>query len=420
MDWPPTTPKDLPARSRVLITSINYPPEHTGIGPYVGHIAEHLAATGHHVEVITGVPHYPSWLVAPEFRYRLRTRETRNGVDLRRLRHYVPRRQSALRRGAYEGTFLLNGVLTRARVRPDVVLVVSPSLAAAALGQSIARRAHVPNAVFVQDLMGAAAAQSGISGGSRVARATELLEGRVLRAADAIGVVHASFTPRIVGLGVDPARIHVVPNWSHIRSASQPREAIRLRFGWRPEDFIVLHAGNMGLKQGLDVIVGAARAAVADEPNLRFVLLGDGNQKAFLKASATGLSNLTFEDSVDDDDFPDVLAAADALAVTQRGSVLDMSLPSKLTSYFAAAQPVLASVAVEGGTANEVRRAGAGVVVPPEDASALLAAIRVLRDDPAGAATMGRAGRAYAESELSMSAGLSRVSRLLGAAMNRN
>ena len=55
-----------------------------------------------------------------------------------------------------------------------------------------------------------------------------------------------------------------------------------------------------------------------------------------------------------------MLAAADVLAVTQRASVLDMSVPSKLTSYFAAGRPVVASVAAEGGTAQEVRRSGAG------------------------------------------------------------
>src|SRR3954447_23139003 len=90
---------------RVLVVGINYAPEHTGIAPYTTQACEFLGSLGADVRVLTGVPHYPSWSVPREFRFRLRTRETRNGIDLRRLRHTVPRRQTALRRGLYEATY---------------------------------------------------------------------------------------------------------------------------------------------------------------------------------------------------------------------------------------------------------------------------------------------------------------------------
>ena len=49
---------------RVLIVGINYSPELTGIGPYTAGLAEHLAARGDEVTVITGLPHYPDWRIA--------------------------------------------------------------------------------------------------------------------------------------------------------------------------------------------------------------------------------------------------------------------------------------------------------------------------------------------------------------------
>lgn len=104
---------------------------------------------------------------------------------------------------------------------------------------------------------------------------------------------------------------------------------------------MVLHSGNMGLKQGLEVLVDAARLA----PEIRVVLMGDGNQREALLARAAGLRNLDILPPADAAEFTDVLAAADVLAVTQRGSVLDMSVPSKLTSYFVSGRPVVASVA---------------------------------------------------------------------------
>jgi glycosyltransferase involved in cell wall biosynthesis len=112
-------------------------------------------------------------------------------------------------------------------------------------------------------------------------------------------------------------------------------------------------------------------------------------------------------------DFPDTLAAADVLAVTQRASVLDMSVPSKLTSYFAAGRPVVASVTDGGGTAWEVRRSGAGVLVPPEDPAALLTAVRDLAADPVAAARLGAAGPRHVAAHLSRAAGLARYDALL-------
>ncbi len=100
-------------------------------------------------------------------------------------------------------------------------------------------------------------------------------------------------------------------------------------------------------------------------------------------------------------------------SVTQKASVLDMSLPSKLTSYFMTGRPVIASVAAEGGTAKEVLRSGAGSVVAPEDPKALLAEIRSFADDPEGASRLGAHGPHYAERHLSSRAGLDRITALL-------
>ncbi|SCE12235.1 Glycosyl transferases group 1 [Streptomyces sp. PpalLS-921] len=108
-----------------------------------------------------------------------------------------------------------------------------------------------------------------------------------------------------------------------------------------------------------------------------------------------------------------MLAAADVLAVTQRASVLDMSVPSKLTSYFVSGRPVVASVAAEGGTADEVRRSGAGVLVAPEDPAALLAAVRRLAEDPAASDALGAHGPDYVAHHLSREAGLARFDALL-------
>ncbi|MFH9470728.1 glycosyltransferase [Streptomyces clavifer] len=394
---------------RVLVVSTNYAPELTGIGPYATQLAEHWAASGVRTQVLTGMPHYPAWRVDEEYRGVWRRHEVREGVSVHRRRHYVPPRQSALRRAAFEASVLAHGMLAPPPGRPDAVVSQMPSLAGGVIAARVARRHRVPHIPVVQDLMGAAAAQSGIRGGDRAAAVAAAAERYALRGAALVGVIHESFVPGVTALGVDPGRIRLVPNWTHVQRPTGDRTATRARLGWREGTPVLLHSGNMGLKQGLDVLVGLARLA----PDIRVVLMGDGNQRTGLRELAAGLPNIDFLPPAGADEFTDVLAAADVLAVTQRASVLDMSVPSKLTSYFVSGRPVVASVADEGGTADEVRRSGAGVLVAPEDPAALLAAVRKLADDPEAADALGAQGPRYVAHHLSREAGLARFDALL-------
>ncbi|MFF4835596.1 glycosyltransferase [Streptomyces sp. NPDC001315] len=398
------------------MVSTNYAPEHTGIGPYATQLAEHWAARGADVHVLAGMPHYPSWRLDPEYAGRWRARESRGGVTVHRRRHTVPTRQTALRRALFEASLLCHQLAAPPRMpRPHAVVAQLPSLAGAVAAARIAHRHRVPFVPVVQDLMGAAAAQSGISGGDKAAAVAARAERYAFDRAALVGVIHDTFRSRVEAMGVDPSRIRLVPNWSHVERPSRPRAETRARLGWPEGRQVVLHSGNMGLKQGLEVLVDAARL----DPGVDFVLMGDGSQRAALGERARSVPNLRFLPAAETADFPDVLAAADVLAVTQRASVLDMSVPSKLTSYFAAGRPVLASVAAEGGTADEVRRSGAGVLVPPEDPAALLNAVRELAADPGAADRLGARGPAYVDERLSRTAGLGRLDDLLAEALDR-
>jgi colanic acid biosynthesis glycosyl transferase WcaI len=401
------------ASARVLMVSINYWPEHAGIGPYATEVAEHLAALGAQVHVLAGLPHYPQWRVEPRYRRPGRHRELLNNVNLVRLWHYVPRRQGGLRRAAYEASFLAHAAITDRGWKPDVVLAMTPSLGGALAAARAARRHRAPFVVIVQDLMGAAAEQSGIAGGDRVAAAASGIERRVLSQAAAVGIVHDMFRPRVVALGASPERVHVVPNWSRIATPTVPAAEMRAKLGWPEDELVLLHAGNMGFKQGLEVVVDAGRLAQEGGHQLRVVLMGDGNQRAALQARGASVGTVEFRDPVDEDQFPNVLGAADVLLLTQRGTVQDMSMPSKLTSYLLAGRPVLSSVALDSPTAGEVRRSGAGVLVPPDDPAELLAAALRLGDDPACRAELGRRGPEFATEHLGRAAGLARVDAML-------
>jgi glycosyltransferase involved in cell wall biosynthesis len=403
----------------LLLISTNYAPEQTGIGPYATQIAEHWAQRHQfEVHVLAGLPHYPAWRTDDAYRGVWRTVERRAGVRVHRRRHTVPPKQTAVRRALYEASILAHGLLAPPRTGgpPHAVVAQLPSLAGGMLAARLARRHRVPFVPVVQDLMGAAAAQSGIRGGGRAASTAAAVEGRVLRQATLVGVIHESFAERVAAMGVRRDRIRLVPNWSHVARPSQDRARTRALLGWGEESTVVLHSGNMGLKQGLEVLVEAARLA----PHIRVVLMGDGSRRQQLRGLAAGLPNVEFLPPADEADFTDVLAAADVLVVTQRASVRDMSVPSKLTSYFTSGRPVVGSVAGDGGTAAELRRSKAAVLVPPEAPQALVDAVSALAKDPESATRIGAEGPRYVETHLSSKAGLARVTALLEEALGKD
>ena len=161
---------------RVLIIGMYYSPEVTGNAPYTAALAEHLAARGDEVTVLTGLPHYPAWRIARGTSRALVHRETIRGVTLVRAAHYVPAAQSAIKRVLYEGTFGLTGLLATLRLpRPDAILGIVPNLSSGVLARLTGQRLRVPYGLLFQNLMGPGARQSGMTGGTAVARATAAL-----------------------------------------------------------------------------------------------------------------------------------------------------------------------------------------------------------------------------------------------------
>jgi glycosyltransferase involved in cell wall biosynthesis len=415
----PRVPNRHPLAGRhALIVGINYAPEPTGIAPYTTGMADYLAQHAGGVTVLTGVPHYPNWQLDHAYRWALRTTEASSrpnpaGMRILRMRHYVPGRQNALTRAGYEATFLLNALSSRLSQRPDVVIAVTPSLGGAVAGARLARRHGSKLIVVVQDLMAKAASQSGILGGSFVARTTGAIERYALTRADLVAMVSETFRAQLHEFGVPDEKIRMLPNWTHISPARLSRVQARRALGWPTEPFTVVHTGNIGLKQDLGNLVEAAWQCRADS-GVRFVIVGDGSQRAYIEAQGAGLANLSFVDPLDAEQYPKSLAAADVLVVNERPGVGDMSLPSKLTSYLCAGRPVIAAVAADGATAQELERTGgAAIIVPPGDATTLVEAVLNLRRDELRSAQMAAAGQRYAETTLGQDAASARLDALI-------
>jgi colanic acid biosynthesis glycosyl transferase WcaI len=395
---------------KVALVGLNYPPEPTGIAVYSGGLAAGLAERGVDVQVVTGLPHYPQWHVYPG--YHAGTEQDGERLSVTRVRHTVPKDPRLVNRLLMELSFGIRSALV-SWGKPDVVVLISPALFGsllAALRAAVLRR---PTVVWVQDIYSLGVAETGRGGGVS-GRALGLAERLLLRRAARVVAIHERFKAYLVReLGIDPARVSVVRNWSHVQTGGESdRAAARARLGWADDVTVVLHAGNMGAKQGLENVLEASRLAEHEGRKLLFVLMGDGNQRAALQA-AGGNGCLQFVDPLPRDEFLDALRAADALLVNERAGLTEMAVPSKLTSYFATGLPVLAATDAGSVTAEEVLMAAAGIRVDADNPGQLVAAALQLRDDPQLAHDLGASGTAFREATLTEDAALTAFSDVL-------
>jgi colanic acid biosynthesis glycosyl transferase WcaI len=217
--------------------------------------------------------------------------------------------------------------------------------------------------------------------------ATRLLykvESAAYRHARLVTTLTPSMRQRIIAKGFAADKVELLePRMDESLMDLLPEEgdAFRRRFDVG-EKFLVTHSGNMGVKQGLDVIVDAAALNRADESVL-FLCVGNGAECERIKrrAAELDLGNVRFLPLLEEKDFRGLMAASGICLVTQRNSVSEIAFPSKIVTYLAAGRPIVASVNPECEVAHIMRESGAGKVAAAEDPAALLNAICTLRRD---------------------------------------
>lgn len=386
---------------RILFLGINYWPEETGIAVFNTGRCEYLASQGHDVTICTAFPYYPQWQVPDSYRRKVFVREVHNGVTILRSYLYVPQRVTSSKRILHEASFIASSCLRAlGGKKPDLLFVVSPPLGLGISAILLSRIWRIPFLFHVEDLQPDAAVDLGML---RVGRLTKFLYGverLAYRHAALVSTITEAMRLRIVSKGIPDHKVILSSAWADPTCFAVPLqgggEMFRQKFGFG-DRFLVIHSGNMGVKQGLEVILHAALQSRGDS-GIAYLLVGDGVMRPQLEreAQTLGLHNLYFLPLQPKAMFLDMLAAADICLVTQQQSVADIVFPSKVVTLLSAGRPVVASLSSSSEVAYVVTEAGSGVVTPPEDPVALRDTLLSLCRRPDLLREMSLNGRAYA------------------------
>ncbi len=266
-------------------------------------------------------------------------------------------------------------MLWQALWRPDVVVTVAPALVCAPAGWLVARLCSAKAWLHIQDFEVDVAFQMGLLKGALLKNIVLGTERWLLRRFDSVSSISGRMLDKLREKGVMERKIRFFPNWvdiTHIYPLLEPSD-YREELGIEPWTKVVLFSGTMGGKQGLMVIPDAASKLV-HRKDVIFVVCGDGVMKPQLEAASIGLNNIRFLPLQPFEHLGQLLGLADIHLLPQSPEAADLVLPSKLSGMLASGHPVIATCGENTEIATVVSLCG--LVVPPEDGTALAIAMK--------------------------------------------
>jgi colanic acid biosynthesis glycosyl transferase WcaI len=384
---------------RILIYSANFSPETTGIGKYSGEMAGWLAEHGHSVVVVAAPPYYPRWKVQQDYVWPPFRRERLRGVEVWRAPLWVPKSPGGLARIVHLLSFAITSFPVMMRLafwRPDLVLTVAPAFMCAPTALLTARLCGAKTWLHLQDFEIDVAFRLGLLKGKLLQRIVLRMERWVMQRFDTVSSISRRMIERLLTKGVAADRTRYFPNWvdtCRVRPGV-PRWNYRSELNIPNDALVALFSGSLAGKQGLMVIPQAARILV-ERSEIVFVVCGDGVMKPELEAAVANLPNVRLLPLQPVERLSDLLGTADLHLLPQSPDAADLVLPSKLSGMLASGRPVIATC--RAGTEISELVSQCGLVVAPQDATALAHAIVRLADDPALRHDLGRRAREMAE-----------------------
>jgi colanic acid biosynthesis glycosyl transferase WcaI len=353
---------------KILVWGINYAPEVSGIAPFNTALCEFLASRGHAVTMLTTFPYYPQWKKRAEDSGKLWKAETINGVQVVRVWHYVPRGPNAVKRIVHEASFLgLSFLYSVLLGKFDIAVIVSPPLGLGLFAWLFSKIKATPFVFHVQDLQPDAALSLGMLKPSRFSQLLYKLEALAYRKAVGVSGISRGMIRAFESKKVPPKKIIFFPNGVAVPGPDYfPAEGVfRKRHQIAPEFSVATYSGNLGAKQGLDILLDVAEKLI-DQP-VKIVICGDGALRTAMEQQVAErkLKNLLLLPLQDEIGYREMQVDTSISLITQHKGTGQFFFPSKLLSAMLFRKSVLAVADSDSELAHAVRDSECGYVVEP-------------------------------------------------------
>ena len=417
---------------KILLHGLNFSPEEIGIGKYSGEMVEFLLQNAVSCCVVTTPPYYPHWKIRKGysgFRYQTEKSKPRpqatiaalieqdkcvapdgvepESLEVIRCPIWVPNKVSGVKRILHLASFGISSwpvVLWKAiAFRPRVIMTVEPAAFCMPATLLAARLTGAKAWLHIQDFEVDAAFELGILKQPLLRKLVLTIEAFLMRRFDRVSSISDSMVQKAIEKGVPASRMQLFPNWvdCDVMRPLPDAKSLCSKFQLPTDKCIALYSGNLGAKQGISLILDAAKMA-RNNPNLYFVICGHGAVHDMIAGQAAELPNVRMLPVQPMELFNDLMNCADIHLLPQRADAADLVMPSKLTGMLATGRPVVTCASPNTQIAKVVSHRG--IVVPPGQVEPFFQAISLLAEDSDLREQLGARARDYAVKHLGRSA----------------
>jgi PEP-CTERM/exosortase A-associated glycosyltransferase len=303
-------------------------------------------------------------------------------------------------------------------LQPDVLHAHSPVLDAVP-ALRVGRKLGIPVVYEIRAFWEDAAVDHGSTReGSLRYRLTRALETWAVRHADAVTVICEGLRGDLVARGVPPGKITVIPNAVDIEKfamGGRPDPALKMKLGLGASR-VLGFIGSFYAYEGLDLLVGALPAILAQMPDVKVLLVGGGPQDAALRQQVMRLDlaeRVIFTGRVPHAEVNRYYDLVDVLVYARhRMRLTDLVTPLKPLEAMAQGRLMVASDV--GGHRELIRDGETGVLFRAGDVDDLAGKIIGLLHNEQGWDAMKQAGRHFVETERNWAASVARYRGVYG------
>ena len=334
---------------KIQVLSQSFYPDHSGISLYASEFAFYAAEKGNQVEVITGFPFYPYWKKRKEDRRKLFATDNVHNVKILRGYIYVPQNPTTFKRVIHEISLLLFICLNFFRAKkPDMIVVFTTPILLGFIGVIFKKLYGCKLIINVQDFQLEAASSLGMAKSKMMFNILSGLEKFSYRHADIVTSISTSMYNILKdNKRLEEDKIGLWPNWINKEDYvldDNDKGIFRAKHNIRSNDVVIAYAGNVGLKQGLEILVDLAEY-YRNNKQLKFFVIGEGAALPSLKeyAEEKNINNLLFLPLLSSAEYIHFLNDLDIFFLPQKKTDFDVYFPSKLLGLIAAKKVILLS-----------------------------------------------------------------------------